>query len=303
MKTYILGTGGVGGYFGAKLAVTGADVTFVARGDHAEAIKKDGLLVKTVDGNLEVKPAKVITSIDHITDPDLILYCVKTYDTHKVASELKKVVTPKTNIITFQNGVDNDLKIKNIIPNASVYPGVAYIISKKSSPGTISQTGGACKMVFGDRTGQNPPSLEVVYKLMLEANINCVLTDQINLELWRKYIFIVPFAGMTTHIGMPIGQIRDNPELYETYQSCLREIIQLASLEGVALPLDIYEQTLALTQKTAPDSKSSLLHDLENGRPTELETIIGTALELSHKHGLVVPTIEMLYHSIKSKIS
>lgn len=301
MKIYIVGTGGVGGYFGAKLALSGLDVTFVARGEHASEIMKSGLRVKTVGADLLVRPAKVITSINQIKDPDLILFCVKTYNTQSLATQLKKVVTKKTSIITFQNGVNNDLKISTIIQNANVYPGVAYIISKKTSPGTITQTGGACKLIFGDRSGQIPSSLHETHELMLRANIDCILTDQINYELWRKYIFIVPFAGMTAYTGISIGQIRENVEHFEMYKRCLKEIVHLATLENVILPQDIFEQTLALVFKTAPDSKSSLLHDLEGGNPTELDTILGTALELSQKHLISTPTIEMLYHSIRSK--
>ena len=131
MKIYILGSGGIGGYFGSLFAKAGLDVTFIARGENYKAIKENGLIVKSVVGNFEIKPAKVIESISKITDPDLIIFSVKTYDTEIVAKELSSVVNENTIILTFQNGVDNDIRIRKIISNTQVYPGVAYVITAK----------------------------------------------------------------------------------------------------------------------------------------------------------------------------
>lgn len=300
MKIAVIGAGGVGGYFGGLLANAGEDVTFVARGDHGRALKERGLMVRSVAGDFKVNPVKVIETIADLDSPDLVLFTVKTYDTQVAAAALAKVVGNNTLIITFQNGVDNDLAIKQIIPHALVFPGVCYVISARAEPGVIEQIGGARKLIFGARNPNDNHSLEPIEKLMRQAGIDAALSPHILTDQWKKYIFITAFAGMTAMTRKPIGEILVNPETRAQYESVVKESITVAERLGIDLPEDIFNITMETTTKTAPASKSSLLIDIENGRRNEIETLNDYIVKLASQFAdLSVPMNERIYKEIK----
>lgn len=299
MKIYIVGSGGVGGYFGGLLAKTGNDVTFVAREEHYQAIKSNGLIVKSVVGDFEVKPAQVAESISEIVNPDLIVFAVKTYDTDGVAKELASVVDENAVIITFQNGVDNDSQIKKHIKNAHVYPGVAYVISTKTKPGVIEQTGGLRKLIFGDRINSNNPKLREIEKLMKGAGIDATASDDITRDLWKKFMFIVAFSGMTAICRASIGKVLSDSLTKSLYERCLREAIAVAKVVKVNVTDDVFESIMTISDNTVPDSKSSLLVDIENNRRDEIETLNGTLIKFAREYKVDVPINELIYGAIK----
>jgi len=299
MKIYIVGSGGVGGYFGGKLAKAGNDVTFLARGEHFNAIKNFGLIVNNTDEDFVVKPTQVIENISEIKDPDLILFSVKTYDTKEVAKELKKVVTANTIIITFQNGIYNDIEISKIIDTAAVYPGLAYVISAKIDAGIISQTGGLKKLIFGDRYNTNNSKLEKVETIFLEAGIDTLISDDIKRDLWGKYIFINAFSGMTALCRSNIGKIRSDKEVYDMYKDCVKESIKVSKKIGVNLPDTIFDDVMNISNNTHPNSKSSLLVDIENKKKTEIDALNGTLFQIAKKYNISVPINRVIYNSIK----
>jgi len=299
MKIYIIGTGGVGGYFGGKLARAGNDVTFVSRGNFYNAMKKNGLTVNTVDGSFQVNPVQVIDAIDKITNPDLIIITIKTYDTEEVAKQLKNAITDKTVVLTFQNGIDNDRKIEKIISKGNIYPGVAYVISSKGDDGVINQTGGLKRLVFGDRTGQNNSQLKEIYELFKNSDIDTILSEDIEADLWKKFIFINAFSGFTAMCRANIGEIRNDDCVYNLYKLCVKETIAVAEKLNVNLPNTIFDDVVKITDNTAPDSKSSLLLDIENSRKNEIETLNGTLVRLAKDLKLDVPINETIYSAIK----
>ena len=195
MKVYIVGSGGAGGYLGGLLARSGKDVTFVARGEHYQAMKEEGLKIKSVMGDFEVRPARVIHRISDITNPDLIIFSVKTYDTDQTAKELKSVVNKDTVVISFQNGVENDREIRNHIPHGKVYPGVAYLVSTRTKPGLIEQTGGPRKFIFGDRQDPENQRLKEIEGYMTEAEVDASTSANITRDLWRKYVYCCFFRN------------------------------------------------------------------------------------------------------------
>lgn len=303
MKIYILGTGGVGGYFGGLLAKAGNDVTFVCRGEQYKAIKTNGLVVKSVAGDFTVKPAQVAEKISEIFNPDFVIFSVKTYDTEAVAKELSTVINKGTVIITFQNGVENDLRIKEQIKSDNVYPGVAYVISSRTEPGVINQTGGLRKLLFGDRNNKASPKLREIENLMKNAGINAVYSDDITRDLWKKFMFIVAFSGMTAVSKKPIGQVLSNKEAKETYEKCVREAIMVAKANGVNVENNAFEDIMTISQNTAADSKSSLLVDIENDRKTEIDTLNGTLIRIANRLGISVPVNKYIYETVKGTAS
>ncbi len=299
MKTYIVGSGGVGGYFGGILAKAGNDVTFIARGEHYNEIKKNGLRVKSITGNFTIKPAKVIKMISEIKNPDLILFTVKTYDTEKVSRELKSVVTKNTVIITFQNGIGNDTQIKKQLQNVHVYPGLAYINSTRTKPGLIEHIGGLRKLVFGDRGNLQNIKLKEIEMLFKNSGIDATLSDDITRDLWKKYMLIVAYAGMTAVCRSPIGKILDDPLTKSLYEQCLKEAIVVAKSLKVRISPKAFEETMIITHKTAPHSKSSLLVDIENGKRNEIETLNGNLVRLAKEKSVSVPLNELIYGAVK----
>lgn len=298
MKIYIVGTGGVGGYFGGLLAKAGNNVTFVARKESFSALKNDGLIVKSVVGDFEIKPAQVIENISKIKDPDLVLFTVKTYQTEEVAKELVKVINEKTIIISFQNGINNDEKIMKYISNTKVYPGVAMVISAKDGLNTISQTGGLRKLIFGDRSDPNNQKLKNIEMVMKDAGIDAVMSDDITRDLWKKFLFIIPFAGLTAMYRMTIGEILSNLSTKKQYEDCLNEVIRVAKSLNVNMVDNVFESIMTMTMNTVASAKSSLLIDVENNRQTEIETLHGTLIKLAKEKGVDVPINLEIYSKL-----
>jgi 2-dehydropantoate 2-reductase len=304
MKIYIIGAGGIGGYFGGILANSDCnyDVTFVARGENYKALKENGLMVKSVVGDFKVNPVRIINDISEISDPDLIIISVKTYDTETVAKKLASVVTGKTVILTFQNGVDNDDQLKKIIKNAEIFPGVAYIITTKIKPGIIAQTGGLRKLIFGDRNNPRNPRLTEIEKLMKNAGIDGTSSDDITRDIWKKFMFICPFSGLTALHRKTIGEIISAPETRKQYETCLKETIAVAKALRVNISDNAFDEIMKVSVDSEPASKSSLLIDIENGRKNEIETLNGTLVKIAAKLSIPVPLNELIYKEI-SKIN
>lgn len=299
MKIVILGTGGVGGYFGGLLAKAGNDVTFVAKDEHHKAIKQNGLKVKSVRGDFVIKPALVVQSIEQVKSPDLVIFTVKTYDTEQAAKELARVAEDNTIILTFQNGVDNDNEIKKYVSKGKIYPGVAYVISTKTKPGVIEQTGGMCKLIFGDRSNPRNSELKAIEKLMQEAEIDATASEDISRDLWNKFMFIAAFSGMTAVCRSPIGKVLGNPTTESLYEDCVQEAIKVAKARGVNVKDNALKKILEISSGTSPNAKSSLLVDVENRRRNEIETLNGTIVRFGKENNVDVPINELIYGAIK----
>lgn len=301
MKYYIVGTGGIGGYFGGLMAKAGLDVTFVARGKNYKALSEKGLQVKsTFYESFYLPEVQVVSEISQIKNPDVIIFSVKTYDTEKVAEELKKIVKCNTKIITFQNGIDNDLKIRSFLPEINVYPGVAYIIVKKSNPGEIKQTGKMRKLIFGARNAKGNSELNEFFSDLKKTGIDVTLSEDIMQEIWNKYIYIIAFAGATAYFRASIGEILKDKEKLKVFINLLKEAIIVANKKGIRLQDDIFDMKMKIAENSAPDSKSSLLIDIENHRKTEIETLHGDLIRFSQEVNTEVPTTQMVFQKLQN---
>lgn len=300
-KFLVVGSGGIGGYFGGRLANFGYDVTFLARGDHFEAIKNRGLEVKSVVGNFAIKPAQVVQDLKEAKSPDVVLFCVKTYDTASLAPQLNNVVRDDTVILSIQNGVGNDAAIQEHLHNGHVFPGLAHIISTKTGPGQINQSGGPRTILFGDRSNPNNPELLEIQDLMRKAEIDATASTQIEQDSWQKFVFIVAFSGMTALCRSPIGGILENDAAYATYKRSVREAIEVATKSGVSLSPNIYDDVMKRTEAyrgAQGAAKSSLLKDIEAGRRSEIETLSGTIVRMARTNNVDVPVHETIYSAL-----
>jgi len=298
MKIYLIGVGGVGGFYGGLLAESGADITLVSRGESFQAIKEGGLILNQPDGVHLIHP-KVIENISEITDPDLIILAVKSYSLEEVAIDLGPVVRKDTTVITIQNGLDNDLVVGRIL-DCEVLPGLVLVAVTKTAANIIIQKGTQKRLVFGSRDGKVTPKMKEIEQIFKNAEIDAKLTEKIENKLWKKFLFVVSFASATVAGNCAIGEALKNPKTLKVYQDVLAEVMAVGVKEGVEFDPDIFETTLRGAMDFDPSVKSSLLVDLENSRQTEVEALQEVVIRLAEKHGLSVPATRQVYNLVLS---
>ena len=298
MRVVVVGAGGVGGYFGARLARGGQDVTVVARGSHLDAIRSRGLCVRSaVEGKYTV-PVAAVEKVDGLPPADAVLLCVKSFDTETAAEQVRSIVRPETPVLSLQNGVDNEEKIDAVLGPGRALGGVAYVFAAIEAPGVIAHTF-AGSVVLGEMDGCVTPRAERVRDAFAAAGIKVTLSHDIRRVLWEKYLMISAQAGMTALARCPIGVIRETPETWRMYRMIVVELAALGRASAVALPVDAVETTLANAGKLAPHLYSSLHYDLVHGKRLELEALHGYAVRLGERLGVPTPTVFAVYAALK----
>ena len=297
MKIAVFGTGAVGGYFGARLAAGGSDVHFLARGEHLAAIRRDGLRIESVFGDLVLPPDAAHATDDPaaIGPSDVVLFTVKSYDTDAAAQRLRPLLHDGTAVISFQNGIDNEERIAAMIGERHVVGGVAYIFAGRIGPGHIRHTGGPARLVFGELDGRRSERTEAFLAECERAGIDAQISSEIRAALWSKYAFICAQAGLTTATRQPIGVIREVAETMALFRSVLEEVCSVARAEGVALPEDLVERHLDFAANLEPHGRSSLYDDMVAGRRMELEALLGEVVRRGRRHAVATPVAETLY--------
>ena len=294
MKVAIFGTGGVGGYFGGRLALAGAEVHLIARGAHLEALTTSGLRVTSPKGDFQVDlPATDDPS--QIGPCEYVLFSVKSFDTDDAAAQLRTLVGAETAILSFQNGVDNEEKIARLVGREHVMGGAAYIFSGIIEPGVVAHTGGPARIVFGEMDGSSSERAERFLGVCQKAGIDAELSVAIDRVLWDKFAFICAQAGLTAAVRLPIGDIRTVEESWSAFRRIVEEVCAVAAAEGIELPSDTVDRHASFAEQLEPNGFSSLYDDLSNGRRMELEALHGTVVRRANTHGISVPVSEMIY--------
>ena len=288
MRIAVMGGGGVGGYFGGLLAAAGEDVSFIARVAHLAAIRQDGLLVKSVAGDFHVRP-RAMDDPAAIGPVELVLFCVKSYDTEAAAEKIRPLVGPETSILCLQNGVDNEDRLERIFGKERVLYGVVHILSTISSPGVISQTAGPRTIKFGERDNRPSARVERILAVLRDAKINAEASPNILVDLWEKYVFICAQGGVTALTRLGIGEILACPETARFYRGVMNEIVAVGRAKGVALPADAAERAVAFARTLQPGMRSSLAHDLQQGNRLEVEALMGTVVRYGAEVGVPTP--------------
>ncbi len=297
MKFVVVGTGGVGGYFGGRLAQSGEDVWFIARGKHLDAMKLHGLTVNASEGALVAPPGKMTDNAEAIGKADVILFCVKSYDTESAAVQLSPLLTRESIVITLQNGIDNEEKVQRIIPTGTVYGGIAYIYATITSPGVITQPGGPQKIIFGPMQSDDVrggPILEV----LLKAGIDAELTNNIHAALWTKFIFIAAVGGITAMTRLTLGEILADPEPRQMLENAMRETESIARALKISVPENIIETMFERLNMMATNTYSSMYHDLVNDKPLEIEAFSGSILRYGQQFGIATPIHKLIYTTL-----
>jgi 2-dehydropantoate 2-reductase len=303
----VMGTGGTGGYFGAKLARAGEDVTFVARGAHLEAIRAHGLRVKSaIDGEWVVQ-APVVERLDGLPPADLVLFCVKSFDTDSAGEAIKPVVGSGTGVLPVLNGVDNVEKLERILAPkhggpkhgpGHVMGGVAQVLATIESPGVISHRF-LGRLIFGEMDGRESERARAFLQACERAGIQAEISSTMLRVLWEKYVLIAAQAGMTALTRQPAGVVRSVPETRRMYRAILGEMVALGNATGAELDGALVDKTMGMLDSMGAAFTSSLHHDLAQGKRMELETLHGHAVRLGERHGIPTPMLFAVYAALK----
>jgi 2-dehydropantoate 2-reductase len=297
MRIVVMGSGGTGGYFGAKLARVGEDVTFVARGAHLAALRADGMRIKSaVEGEWAVR-APAVERLDGLPPADLVLFCVKSFDTEEAAALIRPVVGPATGVLSIQNGVDNEEKLARVLGAGHVLGGAVRVFATIEAPGVIRHVFGG-HLAFGEMDGRETARAQALLAACQKASIPVELVGDVTRTLWDKYVFLTTHAGMTALTRCPAGVLRAIPEVREVYRRIATEIIAVGRAAGVKLDDAMLEQGFKFLDTVAPDAFSSLHHDLLHGKRLELEALHGHVVRLAERHRVPAPTVFAMYAAL-----
>jgi 2-dehydropantoate 2-reductase len=299
MRIAVMAAGAVGGYFGARLAAAGHDVSFIARGAHLNAIRSQGLRVESPLGNLHIQGAQATAEPRDVGAVDIVLFAVKLWDTEVAATAARPLVGVSTRVITFQNGVDSVERMQPILGEDQVVGGTTHMASVISAPGVIAHTSAFAQMKCGHVDRRRDPALDAFVEVARAAGIDAALSDDINLDRWKKFTFLVGLSGATGTTRMPLGPILADPHTREFFLDLMQEVVTVGRAGGVALPPDFAQDRLAFADTTPPGFKASLLHDLERGSRIELDWLAGKVLELGASLNIPTPANGAVYAALK----
>ncbi len=288
MRIAVMGSGGLGGYFGARLCNGGADVHFIARGKHLQAMRSDGL---RVEGPEPIHIPRVNATDDpaEVGVVDLVMFCVKLWDTETALQQIRPLIGTDTAIISFQNGVLKDQYLTAAYGEAAIMGGVGYVATTIDRPGVIRQTGPMQRLLFGEFDGSQSARGQALLAACLAGGVNAELSENVVREIWQKYVFLVGLSGTTATIRKPIGPIRENPQTRAFLLDVMREVVAVGRARGVDLAEDYADVRLQLADDVAYDMTSSMYHDLERGNPLEVRWLAGGVVELGQRAGVPTP--------------
>jgi len=290
MKITVMGPGGVGGYFGARLAAAGNDVVFVARGAHLDAMKTKGLRLDSEIGNLHLNPVKVVADAREIPAADAIIFAVKMRDTESAAESLTPLVAKGAAIFTFQNGVESAERIGKVVGAGNVVEGAARIASNIPEPGVIKQIGKFATLDFGERNGKPSTRTTALHAACVAAGINATLSDNISRTLWLKFSMLAPVAGMTALTRGPLGPVRNTPQSYALLKAAIDEVVAVGIALKTGLEPDDAAKGLKLIDGLPSEMMASMCHDLLAGKPIEVAGLSGAVARLARANGVAAPT-------------
>ena len=299
MRIGVMAAGAVGGYFGGRLVAAGHEVVFFARGKNLEALRRNGLKIESVHGDLHLPKVNAIDDPKSVPPVDIVLFAVKLWDTEAAGELIRPIVGPGTRVITFQNGVDAVERLAPILGADNVVGGTAAIATVISAPGVITHTSAFAQLRCGRVDGKPDGKLKTFTDAAKAAGIDITLSDTINPDRWKKFVFLVGLSGMTGATREPLGKILADPDTKAMFQAVMQEVVTVGRAKGVALPADFAEDRMKYAATTPFGFKASLLHDLERGNRLELEWLAGRVVALGRELGVPVPMNTALYAVLK----
>jgi 2-dehydropantoate 2-reductase len=289
MRIAILGTGGVGGYFGARLAASGTDVAFIARGAHLEAMQKNGLRLISPKGDLHLERVVATDDPTAVGPVDVVFFTVKLYDSDTACALLPPLIGPDTVVVTFQNGIDSVDRLTAAVGREHVAGGVAHVQAAIEEPGVIRHTA-LDLLIFGEPDGTRSPRLQALHERCIAAGFDAKLADRIDDELWLKFVRLTSLSGMMAATRSPLGVIRDDEDLWAMLQAAIMEAMAVAHAKGVQFAPNVLSDMLRHIGGMPSHAKSSMLEDLEHGRRLELPWLNATLVRIAEEAGVPAPT-------------
>jgi 2-dehydropantoate 2-reductase len=296
MRILMVGAGAVGGYFGALLVRAGVDLTFLVHPETHEAIQGRGLKIKSTEGDFEVRP-NTVTNVQEAGPVDLIVLAVKCYDVDQTLSDIKPALGETTSVLTLQNGVDTEERVQAEIGADRVIAGVAYITSRKDAPGVIQHFRRG-KITLGELSGRKTDRLLAVYNLFVQSGIATHLSDDIRQSKWEKLCWNATFNPLSVILNDTVGAVLDSPELLDVVRGGVREVMEVASIEGVKLSERVVEETITASEQFR-DYRTSMYEDFNAGKETEIEYLNGHVVRLGREKGVQTPINLTLYGLVK----
>lgn len=303
MRIAVVGIGGVGGYFGGKLAREYAssgkhEIIFIARGEHLRAIQKNGLQLYTREGQYTVWP-NIATDNPSLAGPlDLVFFCVKSYSLEESARALAPNIGKKTVVIPLLNGVDSADKLRAVLPGADIASGCVYIISFLDQPGVVMQTQGACRLIFGTDNRVSADRYKNILDLLLAAKIDARLTDKISKALWMKFLMMCPLGSLTAATGKTYGFILEDEILHSRLRAMMLEIVAVAEARQIRLPENAVNKTIEMIGEFSYDSKTSMQLDREMDKQTEVDTLTSFLCRAGREAGIPTPVHDEVYRQL-----
>jgi 2-dehydropantoate 2-reductase len=294
MKIVVMGSGGVGGYYGALLANQGKDVTFIARGQHLRAMREKGLQVYSVHGGLHIQPTQATDDPSQVGTADLVLFCTKTYSTEESAAQIKPIIGKDTTVLSLQNGVESYERLGELLGAEHVLPGATWISSAVEAPGVIRQVSLIRRIALGELDGSVSGRAKAVVDVFKGTGVDVRISDAILTTLWTKFIFIAVASSMGPLTRLTIGQYRTVPETRTMMQSLLGEVKAVSDAVGAGLQDDIVEKTMGFVDMAEPGIKPSMQLDVEAGKPSELDSLVGVIGRKGRALGIPTPTFDMV---------
>jgi 2-dehydropantoate 2-reductase len=289
MRIVVMGAGGLGGYFGARLAAAGNDVAFVARGAHLAAIREHGLRVESARGDLHLNHVTATDDPVTLAQADVVMIAVKLWDTEAAAEAVKPLVRPGTAVVSFQNGVSKDEVLTRTLGREAVIGGVGQIGVVIASPGVIRHTGTMAKLIFGELDNTRTPRVVALSDACTAAGIDAEIAEDINLAIWQKFAFLVPMSACTASMRSSIGPIRANPQTRSFLHDITREVVAVGRALGIGLPEDFAEQRMVFVDTLPPQMTASMQGDLARGNRLELPWLSGAVVDLGGQVGVPTP--------------
>jgi 2-dehydropantoate 2-reductase len=289
MRIAFMGSGGVGGLIGARLAQAGCEVSFVARGAHLKAMQEHGLTLESKVGGVRLPKVRATDDPGSLGPVDLVIFAVKLWDTEAAARSILPLIGRDTGVISLQNGVVKDDILRPIVGPRALMGGVAYMATTISRPGVIEHTGTMQRVVFGEYDGRRSNRAEALLAALQKTGIDAQLSDDIRRSIWEKFVFLTGMAAVTATIRLPMGPILGNPLTRAFYLDAMREVAAVGRAHGVRLPENFAEERLAFTDTLPATMTASMHHDLERGNRLEVDWLSGAVVELGAAAGVPTP--------------
>lgn len=299
MRMAVMAAGAVGGYFGARMAAAGHDVAFIARGAHRDAIRRDGLRIESVHGDLHLKDVDVTDDPRQVGPVDVVLFAVKLWDTEAAGEQTRPLVASNTRVITLQNGVDSVERLAPILGDDATIGGATYVVATIVRPGVIRQTGSMAKVHCGRLDGRPDPVLASYVEQIKAANIDITLTDHMLLDLWKKFVLLSGTSGVTASTRQPLGVIRDDEDMRAFFYKLMHETMAVGRAAGVEFPPDFPAELDRSVAAFPLTMKASMANDLDGGKRLELDWLAGKVVALGRKYGISTPANEAVYAILK----